>query len=436
MPKKGMNFIMEKLIDVVIVGAGSRGRLTYAPFAKLRPDLMRIIGVAEPVAARMDIMVREYGIPEGNRFSSAEELFRHEKIADAVIIATQDRQHYSHAMQALEKGYHILLEKPVSSSAMECLKIAERAKALGLSVVVCHVLRYTMFYQLVKFYVDSNILGDIVSVQQIENVAWWHQAHSFVRGNWRNSTETSSMILQKSCHDMDILHWLIGKKAVRVSSFGSNKHFKAENAPPGAADRCLNGCKARAGCPYDAEKIYVYSGYRAAWRNNFPQSALCDDVNPENLTEALKTGPYGRCVYHCDNDVVDHQVVNIEFEGDTTASFIMCGHTSDKVGREIIIFGTRGELRANTGDNKLIINVYGQPTRTVDVCSYTDDFSGHGGGDNRMMEEFIKTVNGERISKKTISNIENSIHSHLIAIAAEQSRLNNGQVVEIENIRD
>ena len=425
---------MKKPIDVVIVGAGSRGRLVYAPFAKKRPDLMRVVGVAEPDPSRRGLLADDYGIPPEMCFTDAETFFSHPRMADAVVIATQDRQHYGHAMAALEKGYHILLEKPVSASPAECQQIADTARERGLHVVVCHVLRYTMFYQLVKFYLQSGRRGDIVSVQQTENVGWWHQAHSFVRGNWRNSQQTSPMILQKSCHDMDILHWLIGKKAVRISSFGSNMHFRPECAPPGAAMRCLDGCQARAGCPYDAEKIYIYSDYTSAWRNDFPQAALCDKVDPAALHEAIRTGPYGRCVYHCDNDVVDHQIVNIEFTGGTTASFVMCGHTDDKVGREITVFGTLGELRADMGSNELTINVFGQPTRVVDVRRYTDDFSGHAGGDDKMMEEFAALVSGEDVLHSTTTGIDSSIHSHLMAMAAEKSRLQNGRVVEIDDV--
>lgn len=425
---------MERPIEVVVVGAGSRGRQVYAPFAKAHPELMKVVGAAEPNESRMKLIANDYDIPAENCFKTAEDFFAHEKMADAVIIATQDRQHYGHVMAALDKGYHILLEKPISYFAKECYEIAEKAEKLGLKVIVCHVLRYTMFYQLIKFYIESGLLGDVIALHQTENVGWWHQAHSFVRGNWRNSDETSPMILQKSCHDMDIMHWLLGKKAVRLSSFGSNTHFKPECAPAGAADRCMNGCKARSGCPYDAEKIYIYNDYTNAWRNDFPQSAVCDYVNPKNLKEALRTGPYGRCVYFCDNNVVDHQVVNIEFEDEITASFLMCGHTGDKVGREIVIYGTKGEIRGDTGSNSITIDVYGQPTRVVNAKDYATDFSGHGGGDNRMMEEFVQFISDDVAPSNTITSIGSSIHSHLMAIAAERSRINGGKVVDIDSV--
>lgn len=426
---------MNKPIDVVVVGAGNRGGKVYSPFAKMRPDMMRIVGVAEIDPQRREEMAREYDIPAENCFVSAEEFFKHEKMADAVIIATMDRQHYAHSMAALDLGYHILLEKPIAPTVKECVEISDKAEKLGLHVVICHVLRYTTFYQLLKYCVDSGKIGDVVALHQTENVGWWHQAHSFVRGNWRNSDETTPMILQKSCHDMDIMHWLIGKKALRVTSFGSNKQFKPECAPPGAADRCLNGCKARAGCPYDCEKIYIYKDYTKAHSDVWPQNALCADVNPENLREALRTGPFGRCVYFCDNNVVDHQTVNIQFEDEVTATFMMCGHTNDQFAREIVIYGTHGEIRAaiREGGNETIeMNFYGKGTEKINVADYTTDFSGHSGGDNHMMEDFLNLVAGEPVTGNTVTAVKASVHSHKMALAAEQSRLNGGQVVEIQ----
>lgn len=422
---------MQKPIEIIILGAGSRGRYTYSPFSKSHPELMKIVGVAETDAERLAGFAKDYNIPDERCYSSAEELLQQPKFADAVIIATQDKQHYKQTIAALNRGYDILLEKPISPSAKECIDIAKTANDLKRHVAVCHVLRYTMFYQLVKFYIDSGKIGDIVNINQTENVGWWHQAHSFVRGNWRNSEETSPMILAKSCHDMDILSWLIGKDPLRVSSFGSLKHFKPECAPPGAAKRCMDGCKAKAHCIYDAEKIYIYSDYNSVKPGAHPTSVLCEEVTRKNVIDALKSGPYGRCVYHCDNDVVDHQVVNILFEDDITVAFTMCGHTTTDYAREITIYGTLGEIRGNMIENIITVSSFGHPPMKVNVNAYTDDFSGHGGGDNRMMEEFIQLVSGRSVDTSNLTTIDNSIQSHLIALAAEQSRINGGESIVI-----
>jgi predicted dehydrogenase len=351
-------------------------------------------------------------------------------MADVAIIATQDKQHYGHVIPAMQLGYDILLEKPASTTVQECNEIAQAAKRYNRRVAVCHVLRYTVFYQLLKFYIDSGRIGEAVSVNHSENVGWWHQAHSFVRGNWRNSEESCPMILAKSCHDMDILRWLIGKKCLRVSSFGSTMHFKSECAPAGAAKRCLDGCKAKAACQYDAEKIYAFQRYGSLGKGYSLANALIEEKTTEELYKALREGPYGRCVYHCDNDVVDHQVVNLEFEGGITASFTMCGFTN-KFSRDTKIFGTRGDIVADMETNKIYITTFGQPTETIDVAEYTQDFSGHGGGDNRMLEEFLTYVRGDCAISGTLTTIETSIESHIISLSAEQSRLRNGASVDI-----
>ncbi len=246
-----------KRITVAIAGLGSRGKDNYAPVAKLLPEKMEITAIADIVEEKVEEVSREYGVPKERCYSSAEEMLKQEKLADVMFIATQDRQHVGHAIPALEKGYDLLLEKPVSPDLDECRELLKVAGERGRKVVVCHVLRYTPFYTKVKELIDSGVIGDVVTVMGIENVGYWHQAHSFVRGNWRNSEETSPMILQKCCHDMDLLLWLTGKTCESVTSFGGTYLFKEEKAPEGAAKRCLDGCAAKAECPFDAEKIYI-----------------------------------------------------------------------------------------------------------------------------------------------------------------------------------
>ena len=429
---------MEKM-KIAIAGLGSRGRDTYARAAKLYPDKMEIAAIADIDPEKVMLTAREYQVPEEACFSSAEEMLREEKLADAMIIATQDRQHVGQAVAALEKGYHLLLEKPVSPDLDECRRLEETAKRCGKKVVVCHVLRYTPIYQKVKELLDAGVIGEVVSIMASENVGWFHQAHSFVRGNWSNSSETSPMILQKCCHDMDLYLWLAGKNCESLTSYGDTYLFKKENAPEGCTKRCLEGCRVKAECPFDAEKIYLDHkafGYRRGNRR-WPLDVLVPSgPTEEKVLAALQEGRYGRCVYHCDNDVVDHQVVNLRMTDGTTMSFTMCGFTPE-ISRYARFMGTRGEIRVSmmekAEDCEISIRRFecDMPVETIDVAALSKDFSGHGGGDDRMMEEFLDIISGRKEESSYVTSLERSLESHYCALAAEYSRLHGGCPVDI-----
>lgn len=235
---------MKTPVTFAIAGFGDRGS-TYASMQALFPDRMQVVAVADVRPERVEKARQLYNIPAERCFSSAEELLAQEKLADVLVVSTMDRQHVGHAIPALEKGYNILMEKPISPDLAECRRIIEVAQRSPGKIIVCHVLRYTAFYNTLKSILDSGRIGEVVSVCANENVGYWHQAHSFVRGNWRNSRETSPMILQKCCHDMDIYTWLLGKKCVSVSSVGSTYLFNRAHAPAGATPYCLGGCKAK-----------------------------------------------------------------------------------------------------------------------------------------------------------------------------------------------
>lgn len=419
-----------KPVTVAVVGLGGRGR-TYGSCVKRLGDKVKITAISDIIPDKMDRYIREFELDGVKTFSSAEELIAAEKQADILFICTQDKQHYIHAIPALKKGYHLLLEKPISPDEAQLREIAAVASEYDRQVVVCHVLRYTVFYQKLKELIDSGTIGDIVSIQAIENVAWWHQAHSFVRGNWRNSEETSPMILAKCCHDMDILLWLAGKRCRKVSSFGSLKHFKPENAPEGATLRCLDGCPHLHTCPFSVEDCYLKSA--AAGVHGWPLDIVHPDCDIESVTAALKEGPYGRCVYHCDNNVVDHQVVNMLLDDEVTVNFTMCAFSKDNY-RYTKIMGTRGDIIADMNANTIDVGIFGRDnTRSViDVTKLTDDFSGHGGGDYRMVCDLVDLVSGEATDKKnTLTSIDVSVESHLVALAAERSRLEDGAVINI-----
>lgn len=423
---------MDKKVKVAIVGLGSRGKDTYAKCQHILGDEMQIVAVADIIPEKVADVANEYNVPKEMCFESAEKLLEQERLADVLFICTQDRQHYGHAIPALKKGYHLLLEKPISPDLEECKEIAKVANEYNCKVAVCHVLRYTVFYQKIKEIIESGKIGDIVAIQAIENVCYWHQAHSFVRGNWRNSDLSSPMILQKSCHDMDILLWLANKKCKNVSSFGDLRLFKEEKAPEGSALRCLD-CKVKDSCPFDAEKIYLTNKSTGVLhgRTGWPCDILSLKPTEESIREAIKTGPYGRCVYHCDNNVVDHQVVNLELEDDTTISFTMCAFTS-KGHRSLKVMGTLGDIEANSGDNIIDIGVFGKEHEIIDVRTLTNDFSGHGGGDNRLVKDFLDVVCDESSKTSGLTSIDKSVESHYVALAAEKSRLNHGMVISID----
>ncbi len=418
---------------VAIAGLGGRGLHTYAKYQDKFPQRMKIVAVADIDKEKVEYAGNMYAVPQDMRFDSAESLLAREKLADVLILATQDRQHVAQALVALEKGYDILLEKPISPFLDDCKALRAAVKRTGRFVLVCHVLRYTTFYRTVKKAIDDGKIGDIVSVQAIENVGYWHMAHSFVRGNWRNSDVESPMILQKCCHDFDIYGWLIGKKCIGVSSFGNLRYFRKECAPEGATERCYN-CPHRGTCAYSAEKIYFDQadiGFRLG-NTGWPIDILAENPTEEKINSALKTGPYGRCVFHCDNNVVDHQVCNLLFADGVTVDFSMCGFTAKNC-RQCKIMGTKGEIVADQLQNIVSVQPFGENATIYDINKIADDLSGHGGGDNAMMTEFFAYLDGSSVDVS--STIENSVQSHEIAFASEISRLEGGRFVALDELR-
>lgn len=425
---------MKAPITFAIAGFGDRGS-TYASMQRLFPDRMKVVAVADLDPRKVEKARQLYGIPQENYFSSAEEMLEQPRLADVMVVSTMDRQHVGHAIPALKKGYHILMEKPISPELAKCKEILEVSKNCPGKVIVCHVLRYTVFYNTLKDLIASGRIGDVVSICANENVGYWHQAHSFVRGNWRNSQETSPMILQKSCHDMDILTWLLGKRCKSVSSIGSTTLFKPSMAPEGAALRCLDGCKAKDACPFDAEKIYITSPKTGrAKGDSWITSVLSVENTLESTYQALREGPYGRCVYHCDNDVVDHQQTNLLMEDGSTVSFTMCAFTEDCY-RTFKAMGTKGEIEADMKSNLIRVREFGKGEETIDVGKLSNDLKGHGGGDSGIVKDFLEMLlTGSQPNDRT-TTLEHSMESHFIALAAEESRLHGGQVVDLEEFR-
>lgn len=426
---------MQAPVTFAIAGFGDRGS-TYASMQNLFPDKMKVVAVADLDPAKVEKARRLYNIPQENCFASAEEMLEHDKLADVMVVSTMDRQHVGHAIPALRKGYNILMEKPISPELAKCKEILQVASECPGKIIVCHVLRYTAFYNQLKELIQSGRIGDVVTICANENVGYWHQAHSFVRGNWRNSTQTSPMILQKSCHDMDILTWLLGKKCVSVSSFGSTQLFKPERAPEGAALRCLDGCKVKDSCPFDAEKIYVTSPKTGrANGDSWISSVLSVENTLESTYQALREGPYGRCVYHCDNDVVDHQQTNLLMEDGSTISFTMCAFTEDCY-RYFKAMGTKGEIEADMKSNVIHVREFGKGEETIDVGKLSADLKGHGGGDSGIVKDFLEMLLSGAEPNERTTTLEHSMESHFIALAAEESRVNGGKVIQLTEFKD
>ena len=420
-----------KPITVAIAGCGSRGLDTYAACQSRFPEKMKVVAAADIRPEKLEQIKAVCGLTDEQCYGSAEEMLRAGKLADVMMICTQDRQHFAHATAALNLGYHLLLEKPFAVTAQDCKAIVRMAQERGLHVIVCHVLRYTVFYQKLKQLIDAGRVGEVVSVQASEQVGYWHQAHSFVRGNWGIEEKSAPMLLAKCCHDMDILLWLTGKRCRRVSSFGSLRHFRPEFAPEGAAQRCTDGCPAADTCPYNAERFYL--GKVREGDTGWPVNILTTQHDEAGVLQALQSGPYGRCVYRCGADVVDHQVVNLLLEDGVTVSFSMCGFSKYNQ-RDIRIMGTHGEIVGDLGANIIRVLPFVGEEERIDVRTLTDDFSGHAGGDARMLEEFLDLLLGISEGSPSLTSVQRSLESHLVALAGEMSRKRGGEVIDMDTL--
>jgi len=415
---------MPQPIEAVIIGAGQRGYHAYGPYALEHPDEIRFTAVVEPHEGRRQRFAKAHAIPAERQFRGWEELYARGQIADVLVNCTLDRMHLDSTLPALEQGYDVLLEKPMANTLAGSVRLVQKAEQHGRLLMICHVLRYTAFFSTLHDIIASGRLGEVITVEHRENVAYWHMAHSFVRGNWRNSQIESPMILAKCCHDMDVLFWNLGQVA-RLNSFGSLIHYRAENAPEGAPERCTDGCPVADDCPWYAPRLYLHE------HDVWPASAIAEEATLEARQRALESGPYGRCVYRCDNDVVDHQTVNMELEGGGTVGLFMHGH-SDEECRTMRYDGTRATLHGRFGYGRGdTIEIHDHLTGRVETISPDTGPSGHGGGDEGMMAAFVRAV---RNPSTALTTARESLESHLMAFAAEEARVE-GTVVEMNDFR-
>jgi len=425
---------MPKPLEAIAIGAGHRGTDAYAPYALEHPDALRFVAVAEPDEARRHRFAERYGVPRENCFATWQELVARGQLAPAAFNCTMDAMHTPSTLALLNAGYHVLLEKPMATTLADCVALAQAAERANRVLQICHVLRFTAFFAMLHDILASGRLGRIITVEHRENVVYWHYAHSYVRGNWRNSDTSSPMILAKCCHDMDILYWNLGPVR-RLTSYGSLVHFRSENAPPGAPARCTDGCPVEADCPYYAPRLYLTA------HTEWPVSVISVDPSLEARRRALETGPYGRCVYHCDNDVVDHQVVAFEFESGVSAALFMHGH-SHLESRTMRYDGTRATLRGLFTYFSGEIEIYDHLTEELETIvpgvsrqSDADEAEagvGHGGGDMGLVASFVRALRADTPS--VLTSARNSLESHLMAFAAEQARVE-GHVVSMSDYR-
>lgn len=406
-------------VKVAVIGAGVRGTYAYAPYILEKSDLCEIVAVAETKKGRRDLFSQIYNLKEEFVFESAEKFFEYEKIADAVIITTNDDRHYNYAKSALEKGYHVLLEKPMANSLDGLVHLEELSEKYNDKVLMtCYVLRYTQFFNKLKEIIDSKELGELVSIQHNENIGYWHFAHSYVRGNWRNSSDTSPIILTEGCHDMDILLYLTGSKCRKIASFGKLKHFNSDSFKLTMSENCYR-CSEEEDCPYSCKKIYLEN-------TRLLNNAVHINPTKENLDNILKEGPYGRCVYRCDNNVIDNMVNIIEFENDVTATFNLSAFTKE-CNRTIKLMFTNGEVGGSFKDNEIRIKKFGQ--EEILINTYNNNL-GHNEGNINLIKSFIKLVSEDNINHDR-NNIKEAIESHVMAFAAEYSRVSE-EVVYID----
>ena len=412
---------MDKKFTVAIIGMGGRGRAYTREMSKL-PDKFEVVYFCDFTEFRINDAKRDFGFTD-EMYTKDENEFFSKKRADICVVATQDQDHVRHAIKALELGYDVLCEKPISDNEEECRKLLEAQKKYGGKVFICHVLRYAPAFVKLKEIIDSKVCGDVVMVDLIEQVYYFHQAHSYVRGNWRRRDQTSPMIIAKCCHDLDLLQWYIGSKCESLSSVGDLRHFKKECKPEGAADRCTD-CKYVDTCAYSAVRGYI--------TNKFWGTDLITPVRPITtaaLFEGLKTSPYGRCVYACDNDVVDNQIVMMKFENGVTANLRMTAFTKAG-GRIIKVYCTNGEIEFDAHQEFIDVKLFNAKTERIHTKELIESGYGHGGGDAGIVKGLYNLLTGNAEGGTTL---EASIESHLMGFAAEESRLAGGKLIKIKH---
>lgn len=435
--------MQSKPVTAIIVGAGHRA-FVYSELAKTNPELLKIVGVADPNPVRRKKAMEYFGFSEDMCFDSAQALAEKGRLADAVINGTMDEQHLETALPLLNAGYDMLLEKPFAVCEQDMRQIVDCAKKNNSKVMICHVLRYTPFYYAIKERIVNGEIGDIINIQMTEHVSYHHLSTSYIRGKWANSDKChTTMLLAKCCHDIDLMMWFMSEtKPVSISSFGSKFQFKPENAPANAGTICMKDCPLVDECVYSTKRLYIDHPDRWSF---YVWDALEGIENPtiDDKIALMKTdNPYARCIYKCDNNVVDHQSVLVNFASGATGTHNMVGGSAEPR-RNIHIIGTKGEIFGNFEESKFtVLKINPSPDAHNEECDVeeidlrvTGDmvgaYGGHGGGDERLAEDFVKFIRGEQPSLACTS-IFDSVAGHLCVYLADKSRENGGMPVEVK----
>ena len=411
----------QKRITIAVIGAGNRAGEYLKAMEKQYPNMYDVVAVCDPKLNNRKQYQIKYQLSDHQLYADYKLLFDQERLADVAIIATPDSEHFEPAIAAIKKGYDLILEKPISMTLEETIQLGEIAKAHPDQLVaVCHVMRHSTFMKKIKEIVDSKELGDIVDIQHNENIGYYHFAHSYVRGNWRNTNVAAPIIVAKSCHDMDILlYFLEDKHCKRISSMGELSFFNHEHYKEGMAPRCSD-CSVEKECPFSALKIYSSGKIR---------SVVFDQSASDRFLSELNESPYGRCVFNSDNNVPDHQVTILEFEGGVHASFNMSGFTN-KIHRSLKIMCQYGEIRATEIGRIIEVWKFGEEPYTI----IPDTFEGgHGGADQAFINDFMETY---LYDKPFNSELSMSIESHVMAFAAEASRQQKGEPIDVQAFGD
>ncbi|MDR3345434.1 MAG: Gfo/Idh/MocA family oxidoreductase [Oscillospiraceae bacterium] len=418
------------MLKIAAIGLGSRTTEYLTIMRLLRKKEVEITALCDIAPQALKDIGERFNVPESRRFPNAEALFAQGKIADGLIIGTQDATHVEIAKPAIELGYDILMEKPISGDYAQCAALAEQAKAKDVRIVVCHVLRYHSYYGKIKELIRSGEIGRLVTINHTENIGYFHFAHSYVRGDWKIEAESTPALLAKCCHDIDLIQWFFDEKpALSVSSIGSLEYFRRENAPAGATEFCLGGCAAKKSCPYDAEYHYITSPLYKSTFVKFKKRRLTGKAkaNKADVYEVLRDGPFGRCVFLNDNDVCDNQTVSIDFGDGQTALHTMTAF-SQKCCRKSHFMGTKGELLCNHND--LVLNVFGKGRRSLGLKLA---LPGHGNGDVGLVLRFLNVLSGKAEDTRDVTFIEQTLPSHAIIAAAEISRKRNGERIHMDD---
>jgi len=438
-------------VKFALLGAGTRGELDLGYFFLKHHKKIRYSAVAEPDSYRRRKFVKKFNIPEENAFSDYKDLLEKPKLADAILNALPCRMHYESTMAAMNARYDVLLEKPMAHTAAECIKLADTAKKLRRKLSIVFENRYNDIYQEMRAILDQKKIGQVIDLTCKEDIGYWHYVASYVRGIHSRADLGNSFMIAKGIHDMDLIYWLLDSRAKQISSFGNLAFFNEENAPEGSPEFCVEGCPVQEDCIFDALKQYYEPGRPKMpfklLKNQKILGSLIDmikeprfrtfasmitrDLSKSNILKVLKESPHGKCVFHSDNGVTDHQTTSIEFENGITCSFSLSAF-SVIWERDLHLRGTGGEILSRDFTGHLELRTFDPAEVKTQKIRYNGLH--HGGGDGALLLDFAEAIRNTDPQASSMTQVENCLEGHLMALAAEEARLEN-KAVDMEKFR-